>query len=394
MRGANLKEMVKTHGAEKVSSIIEEMLALPETDPNRLKPENFSIRELWEALVGSVYETLDFAAGNGRSGYHETAIREAPLDSTAFPTITGTLINAKVIEGYDIPAAIGESLTTMIPSNKRDETFAGFDEPENVEEVKEGGEYQESTLMERYVTGSSTKMGRIISLTEEMIMFDRTGQILTRAQRLGKRARLGKEKTIIDAVTEVVQAYKPLGVATSMYTAAGYTLRAGNPLIDWTDIDNAEQYLAEQADTQNSDPIDISGANVLLVPTALKATALQIVSATEVEYQNPVLAAPADFATRRSKNPVAGYVALSSPLVHQRQVNIGSVATATAASNWWFGDFKEAFGWLQIWDLQTMRMSGQGTAVGFTRDIIENYKVRYFGGCIALSNKHVVKSTA
>jgi len=393
MNGASLKEWVKSEGHQAVGEKLEELIALPRTDPNRVSPDDFSIRELWESLVGNVYETLDFAAGGGRRGYHESVIREAPLDSTAFPTITGVLINAKVLEGYDIPAAIGERLTQKIPSRKKDETFAGFDEPENVEEVKEGNEYQESTMKERYITGSSVKMGRIISLTEESIMFDRTGQILRRAQRLGRRARLGKEKSIIKAVVEIEQKYKPSGSATTAYTTAGYTLHTGNALVDWTDIDNAEQYLAEQTDTQNSDPIDISGANMILVPTALKATGLSIVSATEIEYQNPVNTTAADFAARRFRNPVAGYVLLSSPLVHQLQVAAGT-ASATAKSSWWFGDFPEAFGWLQIWDLQTMRMSGQNTEDGFKRDIVEKYKVRYFGGAVGLSNKHVVKNTA
>lgn len=398
MRGINLKEAVKTQGVRKVYRTFKECLQAPETDPKHLNPDDFSFQELWESMVGDMKDTLPFAMAGGRSGYLdeellETPLREAPLDTTGFPTITGLLISSKVLEGYNQPQFIGKGLTTNIPSKHVSERMAGFGEPENVEEVKEGGEYQESDLGERFVTTEATKKGRLISVTEEMVYFDQTGQVLARAAKLGGRAALDKDKSILKGILEGAAAdycYRPSGSETAIYTTAKKTLYLNNELVDYTDIENAEDYLGDQTDDKGEAIVTL--ANAILVANAKVFTARRVINATEVSYEGPAMALPSDSIVTKGSNPVKKVPIFSSPLVHQLLVAAG-IAAATAKKTWWYGDFKGQFYWQEIWPIQTFRRKMKETDTGFTRDIVAQFKVRHYGGVFAGGDKYVVKST-
>ena len=93
-----------------------------------------------------------------------------------------------MIEGYDSVEKIGDMLTETIPSNNQVETIAGLTAAEGPGEVGEGQEYNDSTFAEKYVTATNTKYGRIISITEETLYFDKTGQIMSRAMDIGQKA--------------------------------------------------------------------------------------------------------------------------------------------------------------------------------------------------------------
>ncbi len=335
-------------------------------------PDSFSIRRLWEQMVGPVSQTLDQSRGKT---FLTVRVQEAVM-AAAFPKITGALIASKVLEGYNEPKLVGDNLVTVLPSKRRNETLVGFTEPGGLKEVKEHMPYEETELGELYVTSNAKKYGRLIGLTAEAIMEDQTGQLLIRAKRLGKQARIHKEKIILGCVIDLTgwKWYYPLGTSTAIYSAANQ-VTAG--LVDWTDIDAARQKLAGQVDN-NGDPIFAPNAGIL-VSDALWATAHYIVNSTEVRAATAVHIVSA--VTAKQLAPITGVY--SSPFL--------DLATfGNSSTKWYYGSFKDAFIYQEIWPIQVLTRAGDSDAK-WLRDIDTEYKVRLFGGAACVDNKYVIE---
>ena len=66
----------------------------------------------------------------------------------------------------------------------------------------------------------------------------------------------------------------------------------------------------------------------------------------------------------------------------------------TSATNWFLGNFKESFWWLEVWPLQLLQRDMKDTDQGFQRDIIAQFKTRFYGTITAIEHRLVYKSTA
>lgn len=355
--GMSMRDLIESQGEAGAIEVIRNCL-----ETKKLRPEDFSIREVWEALHGAIRSNRDIAES---------------IVSSAFPKITGELINAKVINAYNGAIRIGDMLVTNMPSNLQQETFAGFTEAETPEEVGEGMPYNDSTITEKYVTVRASKFGRTISITEEAIFFDRTSQILVRAQRVGLKAAQYKEKKIMRGVQDLdTNVYNPSGVATAFYSAGNNNLITSNPFSD-EGLDavmlKASQAKDDSLGVIDDDFIDIDLNNaIVLVPQQLRRVAW--------EYAN-TMKAPAT--AENADNYFKGlFTVLSSPYV-----------TQNSATTWYWGDFKQDFIWQDVWPLQTIAAPANHPAA-FDKDIKAQIKTRMFGNIGALDFKHVFKSTS
>jgi hypothetical protein len=249
------------------------------------------------------------------------------------------------------------------------------------------------------VTTVESKKGRILSITEEAIHFDQTGELLRRAARIGEATRLEREKTIVRGVTDADYVastsgvYRPSGTLEQLYptngsnynyvgvgnTASGSPYNAAVGLEDWTDIDfilrfHATQVKDDRHAPESGEPI-LWMPRILLVPKSKELTALRIVTATTV-----ITATGEDTQRTEFRNPFGGaYQVLASPFLD-----------AVSSDDWYLGDFRRQFIWKEIWPVQIFRQTRDGDA-DFDRDVIAKYKVRYYGGINALDEKYVVK---
>lgn len=353
-----LKDLIEAQGPEGTVDVIKEAL-----ESKELKPENFSIREIWEACEP------------GKS------VEEA-VSSDMFPQITGELINARVIEGYNMPGLIGDKLATTVPSRLKNETIVGFDAVDTPEEVQEGGEYLDADIGEKYVTATNTKYGRMISITEEGIYFDRTGQLLNRAMKIGQKAALYREKLIVEGVQDInSNIFKPGGTPAAIfrtavaYDAAGTKLQINSASSNPFGEAGIEEFLklTHKMLDENDDPVMINPDNmVLIVPQQLWVEAKQMQNSTLVPegMENAVNVFKGMF------DPVTSYY-----VTHQSD------------TTWYVGDFKQDFWWLEVWPLQVMS-ARPGHEAEFRRDVKSMHKVRFFGTCVAVDYRHVYKFTA
>jgi len=374
-------------------------------DEGELKPHDFSLRQLWEACVGPTHLTLPSHAARQRVyvtdvGQLAALHSEADLGTNLFQTITGALISRRVIDAYNqADGFIGDQLVTVEPSAVKNEKIAGFTALQGPKEVLEGMPYEEASFGDKYVATVESKKGRILSITEEAIHFDQTGELLRRAARIGEATRLEREKTIVRGVVDADYAastsgvYRPNGTLEPLYptsgsnynyvgagnTVSGSPYNAAVALEDWTDIDFILRYHATQVKDdrhgpETGEPI-VWMPRILLVPKAKELTALRIVTATSV-----IMATGDDTQRTEFRNPFGGvYTVLASPFLD-----------ALSADDWYLGDFRRQFIWKEIWPVQVFRQTRDGDA-DFDRDVVARFKVRYYGGINALDEKYVVK---
>lgn len=394
MHGQSLSALVESLGPEgfyhKVCGLLND---------GRLRVDDFSYYELADAC--GVLPQL--------RRLRDAALPEGPLrqllsegnpgaNARLFQVVTGELISRKVIEGYeDDSGFIGDRLVTILSSRLRNQKIAGFRALAGPTEVHEGHPYEESTFGEKYVTTEESKQGRILSINEELIAFDQTGEINRRAMALGYYLRQERERTIVRAVTDADAGsgryvYRPGGAGAALYPADGSHrnwVGAGNttstgfasavPLVDWTDIETVLHYRATEV---RDDRIDGSArpvvmpARQLLVPERLRGTALRIVNSTEI-------AVSSDAGETKYANPLHGTLeVLSSPFIDEQG--------GQAVNDWYLGDFRRQFVWTEIWPVQTFLQRSDGEAA-FERDVVLRVKVRYYGGISAVDAVFVTK---
>ena len=392
----DLRQLRQSMGPRRFYECLNNLLETKE-----LTPDDFSLRQLWEACVGPTAQTLPTLAARQRVYVTELDqlgehLSEADLGINLFQTVTGAVVARRVMDAYDQSnGMIGDQLVTIERSSIRNERIAGFTALQGPREVKEGMPYEEASFGDKYVSTVESKKGRLLSITEEAVHFDQTNELLRRAARLGEATRMEREKTVVRGVTDAdyssaagTGVYRPSGTLTELYQddatllnvigpsnpVAGFN--AALPLDDWTSLSAPLQYHAvyvkdDRHTPETGEPIAWQ-PRILFVPKTLELKALQIVNATLV----PASAAGSAF----GGNPLrSAFTVLASPYLDQ-----------VSTSDWYLGDFTRQFIWKEIWPVQVFRQTAQ-EGDGFDRDCVARFKVRYFGGINALDHRFVLK---
>jgi hypothetical protein len=354
-----------------------------------LHAEDFSIRDLAEALVPDGREwvrLLDPRAGGGVSVLESAD----SVDVTAFLNVTGQVIYAKILEGYAQDAFVASKLVQTVPTRLDGEKIPGVSRvADEIDEVAPGMPYPHLGFGEDYVeTPSTAKRGFIVPVTKETIFFDRTHLVLSRAAEVGEVLGLNKEKRILDCVLGVTNNYKANGAEYNTYYASGgpwKNVLASNELVDWTDVDAAEQLFAEILDPHTGEPVLVRGTTVLVMP-AYRHAAHRVFNAAEVTY-----AASGAPSTTSYANPLGNCRVHESRLAYRRVVASG--VSAADAKKWWFvGDFRKAFAYMENWPI-TVTQAPLGSEAEFTSDIVLRFKASERGAAAVLNPRYVVKCT-
>jgi hypothetical protein len=378
-----LKRRYELDGAVKTVSHLSEAL-----DERHLKPEDFSIRDLAETLVPDGREwvrMLDPRAGGG------VALLEASdgVDVTAFQQIAGQVIYAKILEAYNQEAFVASRLVDTIPTRLDGEKIPGMTRiADQIDEVGPGMPYPSLGFGEDYIeTPATTKRGFIVPVTKEAVFFDRTHLVLSRASEVGEILGLNKEKRLLDLIVGVTNNYNSNGTSYNTYqtTTPWVNVLASNELIDWTDVDAAEQLFADMLDPATGEPILVRGTTVLVMP-AYRHAANRVFNATEINY-TPGGATTATLAA----NPLGNYRVFESRLAYRRIIASG-VAAATAKKWWFVGDFRRAFAYMENWPI-TVTQAPLRSEADFQQDIVLRFKASERGAAAVLNPRYVVKNT-
>jgi len=381
-----LKRMYDVNGPEKTVRRLQEALQAGE-----LKAEDFSIRELAEVSLGAErVRQMDPRCGGA-------TLLEAGdgVDVTAFSNITGQVVQAKILEAYHQEAFVVSKLVDAIPTRLDGERIPGIGRiSDEVAEVRPGMPYPSLGFAEDYIeTPQTTKRGFIVPVTREAIFFDRTHLILQRAAEVGEVLGLNKEKRLIDLLIGAVNNYKWKGAAYNTYGNTGtgvapngdWVNLMAEELVDWTDVDAAEQLFADILDPNTSEPVLIAATTVLVMP-AYRHAAHRIFNAAEITYTAGV-----GSTITTAANPLGNYAVAESRLAYRRIIAAGY--EAADAKKWWFiGDFRKAFAYMENWPI-TVTQSPPNSEAEFNQDIVVRFKASERGAAAVINPRYVVKST-
>lgn len=353
-----------------------------------LRPEDFSLRDLAEALVPDGREWLRTLDPRSSAGVNVLESGDG-VDVTAFLNISGQVIYSKIMDAYAQEAFVVSKLVETIPTRLDGEKIPGVTGiADRDSAIAPGMPFPSLGFGEDYIeTPSTTKHGFIVPVTKEAIFFDRTHLVLSRAAEVGEVLGLNKEKRLLDLVLGITNNYRWRGIAYDTYQAAApwINVKTGNELIDWTDVDAAEQLFADILDPNTGEPV-LVGANTVLVMPAYRHAAQRVFSAAEIRYTG----AGAQTMTVAA-NPLSNYELADSRLAYRRIVASG--VTAEDAKKWWFvGDFRKAFAYMENWPI-TVTQSPQNSEADFNSDILVRFKASERGAAAVINPRYVVKCT-
>lgn len=325
-------------------------------ESKKITDQDISFKDLWENLVVS------------------QDLVEA-YDASAMPTILASLISKKIIDAYQAYPQNGLKLVEVVPSSLREEVVVGWTAIGQLDEVKEDDEYEEAIPPdEKFVRIAHKKYGKLISVTEEVVKFDQTQQFLRRASMLGDRGAQFLDKTIMRGILDRDGTVYNKGTLYKVPSTTGGTngnaWSGANSALGTTGWEQAHVSLHSKTDEQ-SEPIWVAGDRPMLVcPPRLVPTAIKL---RQGEYGNIGTA-------NLDVNVAQNMFDIIECVYH---------ANLSSATDWYYGAFKRQFQWDEIFPLQVFSRSGQETEDGFKRDIVQQFKVRLYGGIGATDYRYV-----
>ena len=378
-----LRRRYELDGARQTVEHLSEALA-----EGHLRPEDFSLRDLAEGLIpdGHQWVRMLDPRNAGSVGILEAS---EGIDVTAFLNVTGQVIYAKILDSYTQEAFAVSKLVDTVPTRLDGEKIPGAGAiGDEAAEVAPGMPYPHIGFGEDYIeTPATTKRGLIVPVTKEAVFFDRTHLILSRAAEVGEVLGLSKEKRLIDLVIGKTNNYRWKDTAYDTYQSSSpwQNQIADNELVDWTDVDAAEQLFADILDPNTNEPVLVQPNTVLVMP-ACRHAALRVFNAREINYT-----ATDSATTTISANPLTRYSVVDSRLAYRRIIASGE--SAGDAKKWWFlGDFKKAFAYMENWPI-TVTQSPLGSEADFNQDILVRFKASERGAAAVINPRYVVKCT-
>ena len=361
-------------------------------DKGTVKPEDFSIREIFEECVPDGRELIE--TWSPRGGSSSTTLIEAAgaIASSDFSSISGQIVYTRLIEKLQ---AEEYKFTQMIPTQSTPydgEKIAGIAGlGDQAEIVPEGESFPLIGTGEDWIeTPSTTKRGFIVPITKEAIFFDRTGELLQTAGAVGESLAINKEKRAIDCVIDentTAHRYKWRGTVYATYQASSPwdNITASNPLVDFTDVDNANQTLNAITDPNTGEPVVVE-ATVLIIDKSQELDVMRILNATNLHYA--VVDNQASAGTLRigtdSPNPMGNaFELLTTRLLTSRQ------ATDTT---WYYGNPRKAFVYMENWPIAVIQEDG-GYEM-FHRDIVTQYRCSERGQYAVIEPRVMCENTA
>jgi len=369
--------------------IVEDEKGVETTRGASAAPEEFSVRELAESLVGSEW-IADLARGDWESTKQLRAIglREATAALTpgnfssinAFNAAVFGLLEAKILESYRRPDFIAEMVFTTVPTRNNGGKAVGTGAIGDVAKpVLPGEEFPSVGLPDNWIIlPENVKHALKLALTRESLVYDWTGTLYAEASAMGKALGYRKEVRCADEAQGMTNSYNRKGVPTNTYLTSGaYINSITNTLLNPQSVDVAHQQLMAQVDPETGLEIAIENGPQVLVPPALAFTAKSIAYTTTLEV---LPGGGASGTTRFFSSPggvVIPFTILSSQIWYNRLL-AGGVSVVNAKGRWLYGDLKQSFKYMEVWPL-TVRNAEPSSYEMISKDIVNAWAASEYG---------------
>jgi hypothetical protein len=364
LNGVSLQRLYESHGPVQVCSVINKAIL-----EGKISPSDFSLKELAVTFCGEQW--YDNLKPDNHSGYRPTVVLEnEAVDTSAFQNILGQVIFSRILQAYNEAGSALDALIRIEPTKFASERIFGMtpilgDVGEHV--VHEGEPYPEYGFGEDWIqTPETEKRGGIVSITRELIYFDRTGEALRRAGTVGTALGYNKRLRWVDVLIGFVNNYNQQGTVYNTYLTSGAWInkKTGTELVDWTDIDEGLALFAGQVEPYNDHPVIPTNPNTMIVMPPKEGTARRLLSQSQLEVTTAA-------GNQTYNSPYAGrFNLISDYLIYNREI----LRNATNADKrWYLGDPREAFAYFENWAIG-VRTQGIDSTVSFERDIQLRYR--------------------
>lgn len=374
-------------------------------EKKELSPSDFSVRELFEAMVengSSIVNNWQSARGSYGTELLEAGPGGAAVGYSDFSSITGQIFFTEVQDKYDAPEFIFTKGIESKASTIQDiEKIPGVTRiGSTTRGITEGGAYPRYGVGEDYLeVPAKVKEGGIVEVTKEIVAGDKTGVLLERCGEMGYWLGYGVEERVIDAhidenagATTAHQGghrytWRGTGYATYQTSTPWINSITSNPLTDETSIDTLWRTMVAITDPFTGKPM-VFEINTLIVTPDLLWRASRIIKSTEIRQTAPGYAttgSPAQTVSPPALHSVLpGLKLMSSPILKAR------LATDTS---WFMGNPRKAVRRYYNWDIQTAQRSS-GTDAEFERDIVMQFKASMKDAVTTIQPRYMGKSAA
>lgn len=330
-----------------------------------------------------------------RAGAGLTESGPGAVGTSAFLNVSGQFVFTNVMDAYEAePAVFTQLIPEATASTLDGEKIPGLTEiGDEVAERDEHEPYKIAGFGEDWVFTPQIKdRGLIVPLTWEAIFNDKTGLVETRASDVGKWFKQHREKHAIDCVVDenrTSHRYNWRGTVIASYgdNSGSHTwdnLAASNGLLDWTDLDAAEQLFNGLTDPYTGEPIMIEPKHLVFCKE-LEPTANYILNATMLYRNIGGYPTSGNLASYEYQNPWRNkYQPVTSRLLAAR------MATDTS---WFLGDIS-AYAKCMMAEKMNVISAPPNSHEEFHRRIVQQHRVNERFAYTVVQPRAVVKSTA
>lgn len=382
----NYGKLIKTYeqlGPDQATGVLRESFAAKE-----VRPQDFDMGKLFTECFG----WNNFQSCRAKDSLAVNVMEAAGSVATnAFQNISGQIVYSTILEAYQAQDFV---FTKLIPEQQTPfsgEKIAGISEiGDKAGVVNETDPYPLAGVSENWIqTPETKKRGFIVPVTREAIFFDRTGVLLQRCADVGKWMGVNREKRAIDCVidentTDHRYNWKGTTYASYQTTTPWDNVTASAALVDWTDLDEAEQTLNALTDPFTGEPILIDAKHLVCV-RALQRTAERILTATEVRMTVP------GYATTANPNQ---YV-MANPYANKYQIVTSLLLAARLATDttWFLGDISKYAKYMVNWPM-SVKQAPPNSHDEFHRDIVQQYRADERGAYAVVEPRAITTCTA
>ena len=390
-----------------------------------LRPEQFSLQELAESIIGPSWRSLFNPDSRALGQYTQAASmmentgyagdKRALLETTGFgldpsaflnintfTAIVGGLVEVKILEAFQNPALIADRLMPVESTKLNGQKIIGVQNIGDRGRKRAPGEtHTRAQFGERWIQTPETRENALaIDVLKETVFFDLTGQILQQAGNVGLELAYRKELEVIDTIIGVNNSFIYNGTGYNTYQTSrtlGVLNAHTNQLIDWTSLQSTVLLFSRMEDPHTGKRLLIT-PNTILVNPAKLATANLIVGANGTERRT----APGSSMSGTdilnistgSGNPYSGqFQVLSSPLFEQRALASDGLNLNQGNSDglWFMMEAGKSFKYMQNYPL-TVQQAAPNQYEMLDRGIVASYFANERGIPSVWSPWHVVKN--
>lgn len=367
-------------------------------DKGEIKPNNFD--ELGALFVEAFGAHDYYSCKAKKDTYHgvlgrRLAEADGAVSTAAFLNISGQIVYAALLDKYQAEEFVFAKMIPEVNATILDgEKIAGITELGNAgAKRKEGDSYKIAGVGEDWIfTPPIPDYGLEVPVTWEAVFNDRTGRLVETAGGVGESIGIGEEIAAIDCVIDentTEHRYNWRGTVIASYgdnsgTHTWDNLAASNALVDWTDIDAAEQVFNGLVNPYTGLPITIEPRDIIVTKQNFQ-TANRIVSAGEIRVATPGYATTGNPTQTNQKNPYLNkYGVVTSRLLAAR------LGTDTS---WFLGDVSKYAKRMVAEPLNVVQAPSNNEAE-FTRRIVNRFRANKRYAHVVVQPRAIVKSTA